>query len=570
MYMSKLFIPTLREVPAEAEIASHKLVLKAGLARNLVSGIYNYLPMGLKVLDKIQNIIREELDKKGALQILCSALQPKELWDESNRWDNYGRGMFRLKDRNEREYCLGPTHEEIFTNIVRKEITSYKQLPINLYQIQNKYRDEARPRFGLLRTREFIMKDAYSFDVDEAGLEKVYNDMYEAYANIFDRCDIKWKAVLADTGAIGGNGSHQFMALSEIGESDILYCDKCNYAADQEKAEFMLEEKDNEEIKAVEKIHTPGHATISEVSGFLNIPAKKFAKSVLFKVDGRIVMIMIRGDREVNKVKFCNAVDVAEDAYEEHVKMASEEDINKIGSTAGFIGPIGLKNVEIIIDREIESLTNFYTGSNERDYHLKNVNFGRDFTGKVVDLSSTFEGDKCPECGTPMKKERGIEVGQLFKLGTKYSKPMQCTFLDEKGESRPMVMGCYGIGVTRTLSSVIEQNHDENGIIWPMSIAPYHVVVTPVNVKDEVQFELAKDIYEKLLKNCVEAVLDDREERPGVKFKDADLIGFPIRITVGKRAAEGIVEFKERRKSEIEEVSAMDSINKVLKLTTDR
>jgi len=551
MYMSKMFVPTLRESPNDAEIASHKLMIRAGLVRNVVSGVYNYLPLGIRVLEKIKTIIREELDKKSAQEILCSALQPKELWEESGRWSDYGQEMIRLKDRNDREFCLGPTHEEIFTNIVKKEITSYRQLPINLYQIQSKYRDERRPRFGLLRTREFIMKDAYSFDKDELGLDKSYKDMYDAYSKVFDRCELDWKAVLADTGAVGGTGSHQFMAISEVGESDILYCMECNYAADREKADFMLDKTSaGEQQNPYEKIYTPNNTTIEEISNLLGEPYYKFAKSLVFKVKDKIILALIRGDREVNIIKLCNAIGT----IEEYVQMATEEDIRRIGSEPGYIGPVGLKNVEILVDRELEYLKNFYTGGNEKDYHLKNVNYGRDFTGKIVELANASAGDKCPKCGKPMKMEKGIEVGQVFKLGTKYSKPMECNYLDENGASKPMVMGCYGIGVTRTLSAIIEQHHDENGIVWPISVAPYHVIIVPVNVKDETQFNKAKEIYEMLKQNGIEVILDDRDERAGVKFKDADLIGIPMRITVGKKIGEEIVEFKRRKEGSIEEI----------------
>jgi prolyl-tRNA synthetase len=560
MYMSKMFMPTLKDAPNDADIVSHKLMIRAGLSRNIASGIYSYLPLGLRVIEKIQGIIRDEMNKKNAEQILCSALQPKELWEESGRYDNYGKEMFRLKDRHEREFCLGPTHEEIFTSIVRKEISSYRQLPINLYQIQSKYRDERRPRFGLLRSREFLMKDAYSFDKDEAGLAISYKDMYEAYANIFNRCGLGWKAVLADTGAMGGTGSHQFMALSEVGESDILYCTGCNYAADREKAEFMLDKEITQlNQEQYERVYTPNYTTIEEVSGFLKSPANKIAKSLVFKVKDRIILALIRGDREINMVKLCNALGVLEEA----VEMASDNDILEIGSVPGYIGPIGTKNAQILVDREIETMNDFYTGANEKNYHLMNVKYGRDFTGEVFDLASASKGDKCPECGSPMEMERGIEVGQLFKLGTKYSGAMKCNYLNEKGESLPMVMGCYGIGVTRTLSAIIEQHHDENGIIWPLSVAPYEVVIIPVNLKDEDQFSTAKSLYQKLRSSGIEVILDDRDERPGVKFKDADLIGIPIRITVGKKSPEGIVEFKERNKKELEEIDLAKVIEKV-------
>lgn len=563
MYMSKMFVPTLKEAPNEADIASHKLMIRAGLVRNIAAGIYSYLPLGLRVISKIEQIIREEMNNKDAQEILCSALQPKELWEESGRWDKYGKELFRLKDRHEREFCLGPTHEEIFTSLVKRDYNSYRQLPVNLYQIQSKFRDERRPRFGLLRGREFLMKDAYSFDRNEKGLDNSYGDMFEAYKRIFDRCGLKWKAVLADTGAIGGNGSHQFMALSDVGESDILYCSECNYAADREKAEFMLGEKlEVVNDKQIEKIYTPAHATIKELSEFLNVNEDKIAKSLVFKVENRIVLAMIRGDREVNLVKVANALGT----LEEFVEMATDEDIQAIGSVPGFIGPMGLNNIEILIDREIELMSDFYTGANECDYHLKNVNYGRDFCGKVVDLINASAGDRCPVCGNPMKMEKGIEVGQVFKLGTKYSIPMKCNYLDEKGDSLPMHMGCYGIGVTRTLAAIIEQHHDDNGIIWPIRVAPYSIIIIPVSFKDELQRKIAEDLYKKFRQLGYEVVLDDREERPGVKFKDADLIGIPVRITIGKKAGEGIIELKERAVGEIRELTIEEAVSYVSQL----
>lgn len=556
MYMSKMFIPTLKEVPNDSEIASHKLMIRAGLARSLTSGVYNYLPLGLRVLENIKNVIREELNEKYAQEILCSALQPRELWEESERWSDYGKEMFRLEDRNGRDFCLGPTHEEVFTNIVRREINSYKQLPINLYQIQNKYRDEMRPRFGLLRSREFIMKDAYSFDKDEAGLNKSYEDMYDAYGKIFSRCGLEWRAVLADTGVIGGAVSHQFMALSEVGESDILYCNNCSYAADKEKAEFMLENQEGEEVKlCCEKIYTPDNSKIDELSAFLGEEKSKIAKSLVFKVNGKLVLALIRGDRELNMVKLANELKT----IEEYIEMASEEDIRGAGSEPGYIGPVALSDIEILVDREIQQLSNFYTGANEKNYHLKNVNFGVDFKGKVLDLANASEGDKCPHCGNLMKMERGIEVGQLFKLDTKYSNLMQCNFLNEKGESMPMIMGCYGIGVTRTLAAIIEKHHDDKGIIWPLEVAPYKVIVIPVNHKYEAQMNAAKEIYKSLRSIGLEVILDDRDQRAGVKFKDADLIGIPLRITIGRKISEGIVEYKERSNDNIEEIN-IDSL----------
>lgn len=552
MKASKMVIGTLREVPAEAEIPSHQLMLRAGLMRKLVAGVYTYLPLGHRVLRKVEQIVREEMDRAGAQEILASAVQPKELWEESGRWNDYGPEMFRLKDRHGREFCLGPTHEEIFTALVRAEIKSYKQLPVNLYQIQNKYRDERRPRFGLMRSREFLMKDAYSFDVNEEGLEKNYQAMYDAYAAVFDRCEIKWKTVLADTGAIGGTGSHQFMALSDVGEGLMAYCTQCDYAADEEKAEAIPTEYNTHgEMKELEKVSTPGVKTIENLTGFFGVAPQNFVKTLLYKAADTVVAVLVRGDREVNPIKLCNLLGV----IEENLVLADEEIVKQtLNTEIGFVGPMGL-NVPLYVDKEVVQLKNFYVGANEKDYHFKNVNFERDFIGTVADLRNVVEGDACPTCGTPMKMERGIEVGQIFKLGTKYSTPMGCTVLDENGKEIPMVMGCYGIGVSRTVASIIEQHHDENGIIWPLSVAPYHVVVVPVNVKNAEQSQLAEEIYTSLKAKGMEVILDDRDERVGVKFKDWDLIGVPVRITVGKRAAENVVEFKLRTQQDKTELT---------------
>ena len=559
MKASKMLIATLKEAPNEAIISSHILLIRAGMIRKLVSGVYNYLPLGLRTLNKIENIIKEEMDKAGSLEILSSAIQPKELWEESGRWQKYGPELMRFKDRHEREFCLGPTHEEIFTDLVRTEIKSRKNLPISLYQIQTKYRDELRPRFGLMRGREFIMKDAYSFDLDEKGLDESYQIMHQAYKNIFDRLSIEYKIVLADTGAIGGTGSHQFMAISDVGESDIIYC-ACGYAADAEKAESKPEVLNlNEEYKELEKLSTPKQKSIEEISSFLNVSPKMVAKSLVYKdlLNDKIVVVLVRGDREVNEIKVINALNIAE----HEIRLAAYDEILSIGSVEGFVGPHGLNNVQVLVDEEVTLMRNFVIGANEKDFHYINANYERDFTGTVGMFRTTTEGDLCPICGMPLSKERGIEVGQIFKLGTKYSLPMGCTYQDEQGVSRPMVMGCYGIGVTRTLSSIIEQHHDEFGIKWPLNIAPYHAVVVPINYKDEIMKEKAEQIYQNLLNNGVEVILDDRDAKPGFKFKDWELIGIPYIITIGRRASEDICEFKCRYDMEKQEISFDEAIN---------
>ena len=561
MLASKMLITTLKEAPNEAVIDSHILLLRAGMIRKLVAGVYNYMPLGLRTLHKIEAIIREEMDNAGGLEILSSALQPKELWEESGRWFKYGPELMRLKDRHEREFCLGPTHEEIFTDLIRNVVKSSKNLPINVYQIQTKYRDELRPRFGLMRGREFIMKDAYSFDKDVNGLDQSYEIMYDTYSRIFSRFNLRYKAVLADTGAIGGTGSHQFMALSEVGESNILYCDACSYAADEEKAVAVCTLTDDSQMLEIEEVHTPKQHTIEEVSSFLGVDPSKTVKCVLYKdnQNNELVAAFVRGDREVNEIKLVNALGIAE-AF---LGFASDDDIKSLHTYYGFIGPVGL-NCKIIIDNEVAQMKNFICGANKYDYHLKNVNFGRDFNGTVIDLRKAVSGDFCPVCGKPMNIERGIEVGQIFKLGTKYSNAMNCTYTDESGTNVPMVMGCYGIGVTRTMSSIIEQHHDEFGIKWPLNVAPYHVVVIPVKYADEAQKELADKIYETLKKAHVEVVLDDRNAGFGFKAKDWELIGIPYQIVVGREAANGIVEFKVRETNEKTAVNSDEAVDAVI------
>ena len=563
MKASRMLISTLKETPNEAVISSHILLLRAGMIRKLVAGVYNYLPLGLRTLTKIENIIREEMDKAGGLEILSSAMQPKELWEESGRWQKYGPELMRFKDRHDREFCLGPTHEEIFTDLVRNQIKSKKNLPINIYQIQTKYRDEFRPRFGLMRGREFIMKDAYSFDISYEGLDESYKIMHQTYCNIFDRLNLKYQIVLADTGAIGGSGSHQFMALSDIGESDIIYCSTCKYAADQEKAESNPSLVNyNDSMLDVEEVETINKKTIEEVSSYLEVESNRVVKSIVYKnlVDDSLVVVLVRGDKDVNEIKVINELNIAE----HELVLASYDDILTLNSVEGFVGPVNLKDVRILVDEEVTLLRNFVVGANKKNYHLKNVNYKRDFEGTVGQFRKTIENDICPICGQPLSLERGIEVGQIFKLGTKYSEPMNCTFQDDDGKVKPMVMGCYGIGVTRTMSAIIEQNHDDFGIIWPLNVAPYHSVIVPINYQDEAMKELSDKIHDELVSAKVEVVLDDRAAKAGFKFKDWELIGIPYQIVVGKRASEGIVEFKDRRTLEKTEMPYKEAIELIV------
>lgn len=569
MKLSKMYIRTLREDPKDAEIPSHIWLIRSGMIRKLVSGVYGFMPMGYRSLRKIEAIIREEMDKTGAEEIHMSAIQPAELWQESGRWFAYGPEMWRLKDRNNREFCLGPTHEEIFTDIIRNEVNSYKQLPLNLYQIQTKYRDEARPRFGLMRSREFVMKDAYSFDKDFEGLDKSYAVMYEVYEKIFDRCGLVYRAVEADSGAIGGNASHEFTALSEVGESEIAYCECCDMAATVERAVCVDDVAGDEKELEIERVYTPGTKTIEAVAEFLGIDEKKTIKALLFDTydeNGKhkeYVAAFIRGDRELNMTKLVNVLGIPEHAIE----FADEEKMGAAtGAVGGFTGPLGLHECRIIADSEIVEAKNLCAGACEKDYHIKNVNYKRDYEADdVADIKLIKESDKCPQCGKPVKCARGIEVGQVFKLGVKYSESMGAYYKDENMMQRLIVMGCYGIGVTRTLAAIVEQHHDENGIIWPVSVAPYHVIITVVNMKDGEQVKLGEEIYSKLSNTGLEVLLDDRDERAGVKFKDADIIGIPIRITVGKRAVENIVEYKLRKEADKIEMSVEKAIESAKK-----
>lgn len=561
MKLSKMLISTLREVPGEAEIASHQLMLRAGMIRKSATGIYTFMPNGVRVLKNVENIVREEMDRAGAQEFLASALIPANLWQESGRWDVMGSEMIRLKDRNGRDFCLGPTHEEVFTDLARNEIKSYKQLPLNLYQIQTKYRDERRPRFGVMRSREFIMKDAYSFDKDNEGLDISYMKMYEAYNKIFTRCDLEFSAVEADSGAMGGSGSAEFMVKSDIGEDEIAFCTGCNYAANTEKATSKLEDAEKEEEKELNKIATPDVRTIEELVTFFNTSNKKFAKTLIYKADGKVVAVMVRGDRSLNETKVSNALGGIME-----LEMADAETVLKATSAEiGFAGPIGLQVDTLLVDEEVTRMSNFIVGANDTGYHYENVNYERDFDGIVGDYKLVAEGDMCPKCGSPINIRRGVEVGHIFKLGTKYSESMGANYLDENGKEKPLVMGCYGIGINRTVAAIIEQHHDENGILWPMAVAPYKVIVMPANVKNEEQMNRAEKIYVDLKTRGVDVLLDDRNERVGVKFKDADLIGIPIRVTVGKKVVEDIVEFKLRKNQDIEEVNIEDVVDRIEK-----
>ena len=558
-----MHLRTLREVPNEAEIPSHILLLRTGMIRKLVSGVYGFMPLGWRSVRKIEEIIREEMDRAGGQEIHMSAVQ-------SGRWFAYGPELWRLKDRNGRDFCLGPTHEEIFTDIIRSDVSSYRQLPVNLYQIQTKYRDEARPRFGLMRSREFIMKDAYSFDRDQEGLDKSYQEMYDTYERIFTRCGLTFRPVEADTGAIGGSNSHEFTALSEVGESEIAYCEACDMAATVERAACVDAPATEESELPTEEVHTPGTKTIEEVADFLGIPQTKTVKALLFVTydeegkENGYVAAFIRGDRELNMTKLVNALGIPEHSIE----FADEEKMGAAtGCVGGFTGPVGLHDCTIVADSELPGLKNLCAGACKVDYHMKNVNYGRDYKADIVtDIKTLKEGDPCPVCGAPVKHARGIEVGQVFKLGTKYSESMGAIYKDENQKDQLIVMGCYGIGVTRTLAAIVEQHHDENGIIWPVSVAPYHAIITVMKPEDEVQAQTAERIYKELMDAGVEVLLDDRKERPGVKFKDADLLGIPVRLTVGRGAPEGKIEYKLRRDAEKEELSVDEGIERAIRL----
>jgi prolyl-tRNA synthetase len=564
MKQSMTLIPTLREIPADADTRSHQLLLKAGFIRQNASGVYSYMPLGKRVLQKVENIVREEMDRTGAVELLMPALQAAELWQESGRWYTYGPELMRLKDRHDREFALGATHEEVITSLVRDEVKSYKRLPLSLYQIQTKFRDEKRPRFGLLRGREFVMKDGYSFHSSQESLDKVYQDLYEAYSNVFRRCGLNFRAVIADSGAMGGKDTHEFMVLSEIGEDTIAYSDTSNYAANIEMAPVNVEyQKADKQALELEKVLTENQKTIGEVSSFLQLNADQLIKSLLFKVDEKYVLVLVRGDHEVNDIKLKNLFEAGV------VELASPtETAEVLGCTIGSLGPIGVKNVDIVADNAVKVIVNGVCGANEEHYHFLNVNPERDFhVSQYADLRFIQEGDQSPDGEGKILFAKGIEVGHIFKLGTRYSEAMNATYLDENGKAKPMIMGCYGIGVSRTVAAIAEQFNDDKGLVWPVNIAPYQLHLIAVNMKDGAQAELAESLYKELT-GKYEVLFDDRQERPGVKFADSDLIGLPIRITVGKKAAEGIVEVKVRKNGEMFEVKKEELFEKVNELLT--
>ena len=564
MRWSKALIPTHKEDPSDAETTSHKLMLRSGCMRKLTSGVYNYLPLGLRALLKVERIVREEMDAVGCQEILMPVVSPSELWKETGRWDVYGKELWRVRDRNGREFALGPTHEEVVTDIVRNEVRSYRELPFTLYQIQTKFRDELRPRFGVVRSREFLMKDAYSFHRDEESLDETYRAICDAYTRIFERCSLTFRPVEAATGAIGGSHSHEFMVLSDTGESEVIVCD-CGYAATDERAEGKVPTPEQaDEPAEMERVDTPGAKTIEQVSDLLGVDQWRLVKTIIYEVDGRTVAALIRGDREVNEAKLAMALGA------DVVNPASPEVIERVtGAPVGFAGPVGLSGVEIIADHTVEPLVNVVVGGNQEDVHIRNVNPGRDFKANAFhDIVLVKKGDTCAKCGKKLDSFRGIEVSQAFKLGTKYSKSMNATFLDEDGVAKPFIMGCYGLGVSRTVAAIVEQHNDADGIVWPLAVAPFAVEILTVSTKSEKCVAVADNLYSELRANGIDALYDDRDDSAGVKFKDADLVGMPLRITVGDRGLKsGVVEARVRRTGEVKELpveSAVDGIRDIL------
>lgn len=565
MLASKLYSPTLREIPSDAVVVSHQYMLKAGMMRKVSNGLYAFLPLALRSIRKVEDIVREEMNAIGSQEILMPITQPAEIWKQSERWDVYGEEMFKLNDRHGHEYCLGPTHEELVTVLAKMDTSSYKQLPVSLYQIQNKYRDEKRPRFGLMRSREFIMKDAYTFDMDEEGLDRQYHLMYDAYTRIFTRCGLHFRPVVADSGAIGGSGSHEFEVIADSGEADIVYCKDCDFAANIEAVEPKALSSSVHNDKAKEIVETPGQHTIHMVCDFLHVSVVCSVKAVVYKLDDTVVLALVRGDHEVNEVRLQNLFNAV------NVGLASDEDLKRCGLIAGYISPVGLKkadNFEIIVDTTVMEMEDACCGANAVDKHYVHVNPKRDFGDvRVETIRLITAEDCCPKCGGMIELKKGIEVGQVFKLGTKYSEKLGCTYLDRDGKTHPMVMGCYGIGITRTVAASIEQNHDKDGIIWPVAIAPYEVVIVPANNKDEGVMNAARHLYDEMEDCRDEVILDDRDERAGIKFKDADLIGYPIRVTIGKKWKEsGLVEVRLRRSGVVSEVALADCKTKVLEM----
>lgn len=553
MRFSSCYIPTLKESPADAEVVSHKLLLRAGMVRRLTSGLYIYLPLGLRVINKIARTVREEMEKAGFRELLMPMVQPGDLWKETGRWEHYGKELLRFKDRNEREYCLGPTHEEVITDLVRGEVRSYRQLPVRLYQVQTKFRDEIRPRFGLMRGREFMMKDGYSFDATAEGAEESYKIMYDAYMSIFSRLGLRFRAVEADTGSIGGNFSHEFMVLADTGEDTIAFCHDCEYAANVERAEVVWRGTPSTGgCPAMEKIATPGAHSVEELTALLGVPASAIVKTMLFKVDGKTVAVLVRGDREVNDIKLKNLLKAQE------VELADAATVQAVtAAPVGFAGPVAL-DVPVYADAELQGGTDYVVGANAADAHLRHVDLARDAAVTAwADLRAITADDQCPRCGGRMELTRGIEVGHIFMLGLKYSEAMHAVFLDENGKEQTMIMGCYGIGVSRVAAAAIEQNHDEHGIVFPPPVAPFECVLLNLDPRSGEVNAKVEEIYALLQGMGIEVLLDDREERPGVKFKDADLLGIPMQLVVGgKGLGRGIVECKDRRTGEKGELSA--------------
>lgn len=571
MRFSQALINTVREVPTEAEIISHQLMLRAGMIKKLAAGVYSYLPLGYRVIQKIEGIIRQEMNRAGGLEVYLPVLCPAEIWQESGRWALYGPELMRLKDRHGREFCLGPTHEEVITDLVRREVRSYRQLPINLYQIQTKFRDEIRPRFGLMRGREFIMKDAYSFDRDEQGAGISYEKMKEAYQNIFRRCGLRFKMVEADSGAIGGSFSHEFMVLAESGEDLIASCSACDYGSNVEKAacpsiplhEGMKNVPAKDITLQMEAVATPNLSSIEEVASFLRVSPQQMVKTLIVQANGESLAVLVRGDHELNEVKLKNYLGVNE------ISMAEPQIIEAVtGGAVGFSGPVGLQYLRILADYGVEDLINFVVGANRKDTHLVNVNWERDCPKPILaDLRLAKEGDPCPRCGASLSLPRGIEVGHIFKLGTKYSQAMKATYLDQEGNEKVMIMGCYGIGVGRTMSAAIEQNYDQQGIIWPMPISPYQILVLPTDVTDNTIRETGEQVYQCMIEQGIEAIIDDRDERPGVKFKDADLLGIPLRLTIGSKSLkQGYLELRIRKSGEILQLPKDGYLEKITQL----
>ncbi len=557
MRYSQILIPTLKEVPAEAEVVSHQLMLRAGFIKKLTAGIYTYLPYGLAAIRRVENIVREEMNRAGAQELLMPMVQPADLWQESGRYTKYGPELLRFKDRHERESCLGPTHEEVITDIARKEIHSYRDLPVNLYQIQTKFRDEIRPRFGLMRGREFIMKDAYSFDVSDEAAETSYRKMYDAYNRIFARCGLEFRCVEADSGTIGGSFSHEFMVLAETGEDTIAVCSDCSWAANVEKAQVKpADTVGSSEVKEMIKVETPGKRKVETVCEFLSIEPARLVKTLVYIADGEPLAVLLRGDREAEEVKIKNYLGATD------LRLADDREVfDATGVPSGFLGPIGIV-IRVLADREVTRMVNSTVGANEKNYHLQQVNFGRDYSVEEVgDFRRLTEDDPCPSCGGSIRLVEGIEVGHIFKLGTNYSESMRAYYQDADGNELPLVMGCYGIGVSRVVAAAIEQNHDDSGIIFPLPLAPYQAAVLNLDLKDREVSEAAEEIYTELTEAGFDAFIDDRDVRPGVKFKDADLLGFPYRITVGKRFKEtGQVEIRRRKTGESEDVAIAEVI----------